>query len=144
MTFSPTTRWMLRIATILGLAFIYVPLGLVLRRRGAWPALLISALLSVFAEAIQLFTVDRTPALIDVATNLLGASLGLLVPTRLEIAPKKISIRPSHALLAAAAAVAYVIVGSNFTVEAALRRVSVGFESPAWMATNPRGALGHG
>lgn len=124
-------------ANVLG----YVPLGIVLRSRGVWSALLISALLSVFAEMTQVFTLDRMPALVDVATNLLGASLGLLVPRRLRIVPEQISIGPGYGLLAAAAAVAYVLVGSSFTVEAVLRHVRVAFEAPPWMSTNPRGSL---
>jgi concanavalin A-like lectin/glucanase superfamily protein/VanZ like protein len=127
-------------ANVLG----YVPLGIVLRSRGAWSALLIAAVLSVSAELTQVFTVDRMPAVVDVATNLLGASLGLFLPRRLGTLPEQIWIGPSHALLAAAVAVAYVFAGSSFTVEAVLRHVRVAFEAPPWMSTNPRGSLAAG
>ena len=122
----------------------YVPLGIVLRRRGVWSALLISALLSVFAEVTQLFTVDRTPAIVDVATNVLGASLGLLVSRRLQVIPENIWVGPAHSVLAAAAAVAYVLAGSSLTVEAVLQQLRVTFEAPPRMSTNPRGLLAAG
>jgi hypothetical protein len=55
--------------------------------------------------------------------------------------PEQIWIGPGYALLAAVAAVAYLLVGSNFTVEAVLRHVRVAFEAPPWMSTNARGSL---
>ena len=127
-------------ANVLG----YVPLGIVLRSRGVWRALLISALLSVFAELTQIFTVDRSPAIVDVAMNLLGASLGLLLPRTLRIVPEKIWVGPARGILAAAAAIAYVFTGSAFTVEAALQRARAALEVPPWMSTNARGSLAAG
>src|SRR5262245_5394090 len=56
----------------------YIPLGMALRGRGRWAALLFAGLLSMFAEAVQLFTPDRMPGVVDIVTNVAGAALGLL------------------------------------------------------------------
>jgi VanZ family protein len=57
----------------------YVPIGLVLARSGAIRALLLSAALSVFAEASQSVMELRDPSILDISANLLGAISGLVV-----------------------------------------------------------------
>src|SRR6185436_4238821 len=115
-------------ANVLG----YIPLGIALRSRGTWSALLIAGLLSFLAEATQLFAPDRMPALVDVVTNVIGAALGLLLAARWSVFPELLAIGPRLAALVAATAIAYLLVGSGFTVEAVLRRVEVSIGAPPW------------
>lgn len=128
------------VANVLG----YVPLGIALRSRGTWLALVLAGLLSIFAEATQLFAPERTPQLSDVVTNLTGAALGLVLAARRPLFPEVLVLRPRHAALAAVAAVAYLLVGSSLTIEGLMKRVYASIEAPPWMSTNPRGALGPG
>jgi VanZ family protein len=69
------------IANVLG----YIPVGMVLARRGFWRGLGIATLLTVVAESSQFFTMDRYPSLIDVALNVVGAMVGLFVTLRFRI-----------------------------------------------------------
>src|SRR5882672_4470766 len=96
----------------------YVPLGLVLAKRGWLGALLVAGLLSACAEAIQLFSIGRDPGLMDVATNLGGTVLGLWIAARLRIVPDDLAVTPGGGAAAAAAAVVYVAFGASFTAEA--------------------------
>ncbi|MGZ8409014.1 MAG: VanZ family protein [Hyphomicrobium sp.] len=56
----------------------FVPVGIVLGSLGPVRAVMAAALLSVFAETSQVVMLYRFPSLTDVATNVLGAILGLL------------------------------------------------------------------
>jgi hypothetical protein len=66
----------------------FVPLGIVLAALGPLPAVMAAALLSLFAEATQAVMVYRSPSLTDVATNVLGALLGVIVAARYNIKPQ--------------------------------------------------------
>ena len=66
----------------------FVPLGIVLAALGPLRAVMAAALLSMFAETSQLVMLYRDPSLIDVATNVLGAILGVIVVARYKIKPQ--------------------------------------------------------
>lgn len=56
---------------------LYVPFGYSYGRRGTWwKAVIVAALVSVTAEATQLFSTDRFPSATDVTSGLIGAALG--------------------------------------------------------------------
>src|SRR5262245_50812077 len=56
---------------------LFVPFGYSYARRGAWwKAIVVAALVSVTAEATQLFSTDRFPSATDVSAGLIGAALG--------------------------------------------------------------------
>ena len=63
------------LANVLG----YVPVGLALRSRGRRLALATIALVSVIAETSQLFAAGRHAGLIDLATNIIGGSIGVAI-----------------------------------------------------------------
>ena len=66
----------------------FVPVGIVLAALGPVRAVMAAALLSVFAETSQLVMVYRFPTLTDVATNVLGAILGVIFVARYNVTPQ--------------------------------------------------------
>lgn len=66
----------------------FVPVGIVLASLGPVRAVMTAALLSVFAETSQLVMLYRFPSLIDVATNVLGAILGVIIVARYNLKPQ--------------------------------------------------------
>jgi hypothetical protein len=66
----------------------FVPVGIVLAPLGPVRALIGASLLSMFAETSQLVMLYRVSSLPDVATNILGAILGVLLVTRYHIKPQ--------------------------------------------------------
>lgn len=124
----------------------YAPVGIVLSSLGAWSGVGASAALSLVAEVSQLFSRGRAPAVIDVATNVIGAVLGLVLTarwkTRWRIAPPQIGIDRRGACLAAALALAYVGVGTQMTprsVEEMLKGLAA-LPGVAGLPSNARGA----
>jgi Concanavalin A-like lectin/glucanases superfamily/VanZ like family len=71
----------------------FVPVGIVLAAFGPVRAVAAAALLSLFAETSQFVMLYRVPSLTDVATNTLGAILGVIVAARCEIKPEFIATR---------------------------------------------------
>jgi glycopeptide antibiotics resistance protein len=70
-----------RVRDIAANVLFFVPLGLLARTsRNApipiWVVLALSALMSVVAESMQLFTHTRVPSATDVAANVMGAAAG--------------------------------------------------------------------
>ena len=63
----------------------FVPVGIVLASLGPVWAVMAAALLSMFAETSQLVMLYRVPSPTDVATNVLGAILGVIVAARYNI-----------------------------------------------------------
>jgi glycopeptide antibiotics resistance protein len=58
---------------------LFVPFGYSYARRGLWwKAVLAAALVSVTAEATQLFSTERFPSATDVAAGAIGAALGAI------------------------------------------------------------------
>src|ERR1700690_1871362 len=57
----------------------YVPIGAVLVGIGSFRAIAAAALVSTFAESMQLAMMQRDSSLIDVATNVVGAIIGVIV-----------------------------------------------------------------
>jgi len=66
----------------------FIPVGIVLAALGPVQAVIAAALLSMFAEASQLVMLYRVPSLTDVATNVLGAILGVVVAVRYNVNPQ--------------------------------------------------------
>ena len=66
----------------------FVPVGIVLAALGPLWAVMAAALLSLLAETSQIVMLYRTPSLADVATNVLGALLGVIVAARYNIKPQ--------------------------------------------------------
>lgn len=89
----------------------FVPVGIVLSARGPRAAVALAALLSVFAETMQLFSVARSPSIIDVITNTFGAALGVAICARWCVRPLSILVTRPLALVAATLALIYVVIG---------------------------------
>ena len=81
----------------------FVPVGIVLAALGPVRAVMAAALLSVFAETSQLVMLYRVPSLTDVATNVLGAILGVIFVARYKVKPQFEATRPIGAVAAALA-----------------------------------------
>jgi glycopeptide antibiotics resistance protein len=59
---------------------LFVPFGYSYARSGAWwKSMVVAALVSVTAEATQLFSIDRYPSATDVTAGVVGAALGAVV-----------------------------------------------------------------
>ena len=66
----------------------FVPVGIVLANFGPVRAVMAAALLSMFAETSQLVMLFRWSSLTDVAANVLGAILGVIVAVRYNVKPQ--------------------------------------------------------
>src|SRR5262249_3557239 len=64
---------------------IYIPVGLVLSRLGFCRAAVIAMLLSLFAATCQFFMMHRYPSPFDLAMNVAGAAIGLLISGRFRV-----------------------------------------------------------
>jgi VanZ family protein len=123
------------IANVVG----YLPLGVAIARAGTWPALGVAASISLIAETTQLFSTGRTPSVIDLLTNTLGAALGLLIAARWNwpVLSLKMGRRPA----AVAASLALLSVGvCSLGTPSDVERTAVALHlSPPWLAVSPRG-----
>jgi VanZ family protein len=128
----------------------YVPVGIVLASRGAWLAVGGAGAVSLFAEASQLFSTGRSPSLVDVATNVIGAVVGLVISIRWKprwaIAPPEIALGRRQAAAAAALVVGYFGVAAWVTPRSAEEVVTGALADTrlAWLRVNPRGASAPG
>ena len=84
------------IANIIG----YLPVGIVLGGLGNWRAVFIAGLISMFAETSQLFILHRDPSIVDVGSNIVGATLGSSVSARWNIRSLVFRVTRSKAVLA--------------------------------------------
>ena len=134
------------LANILG----YIPFGLVFASRGPWTTVAVSGGISLLAEMSQLISRSRSPGLIDVATNVLGAVIGLGIARKwkpeLRIIPPAVAVRRSTAVIAATLALGYLGFGTRVTplqIEEAIVRVS---KTPRllWLEESPRGSTSPG
>jgi len=121
----------------------YIPVGVVLSTRGPWPAIGLAAAVSVFAETTQIFSEGRSPSLIDVVTNVVGAALGVAICAALKFRPVPVAVTRRIAAVAGVLAIAYVGLGSrivpNDVEDAIASLVSTHLDD-----TNPRGATAPG
>jgi hypothetical protein len=84
--FDPATLTLgLNTADLVRNVILYVPVGVVLTRLGLWRGVTIAALLSLFAESCQVFMMHRVPSPFDLAMNVVGAMIGLLVGSRCRV-----------------------------------------------------------
>lgn len=119
----------------------FVPVGAVFASSGVMRALGGGAALSAFVEICQLFSEGRTPSIIDLVSNIVGAAVGFTLFVWRYPAwrsrPPEITIRPLFALSAlflALGILANDVSGVAFTPRTALKVLSL-----AWIPTNDRG-----
>ena len=91
----------------------FVPVGIVLAALGPVWAVVAAALLSVFAETSQLVMLYRTPSLTDVAANVLGAILGVIVVARYNLKPE---FKATRRIGAVAAVLALLLILGVWTI----------------------------
>ena len=91
----------------------FVPVGIVLAALGPVWAVMAAALLSMFAETSQLVMLYRIPSLTDVATNVLGAILGVIVVARYNIKPE---FKATRRIGTVAAALALLLILGVWTI----------------------------
>jgi hypothetical protein len=123
------------LANVLG----YVPLGLVLARRGARSAIGYAAAVSAFAEFVQLFVAGRDATLMDFATNVLGAALGFALAQRWTV-PDRLALGPRMGAFAGALALGCAALGAFVTPQQAERLLSATLAAPPWLDRNERGS----
>jgi VanZ family protein len=124
----------------------YLPIGVVLAPLSAGIVAGVSAAVSGLAEASQVFTRERTPSPIDLATNIIGAMVGWGLCRRRGIRFLKIPIERRGAAVAAVLAAAYVSFGARVTpsgVEDAVETF-IAVRSVAQVPVNFRGATAPG
>jgi VanZ family protein len=93
------------IANIIG----YIPIGVIFGELGLLRACFYAALISTFAEMSQLVMMHRDPSLVDVISNVIGATFGALVSLHCTIRSPAIRIRRWNAILAALLASALIL-----------------------------------
>ena len=86
----------------------YMVVGFVLGDLGWQKAILIAAVMSTFAESIQLVMMHRDPSAIDLTSNVIGAILGTVMSARWRIRAISFGINRLRAMAAATLAVALV------------------------------------
>lgn len=134
------------VANILG----YIPFGIAFASQGVVATLKIAGGISLFAEANQLFTQSRMSGLIDVASNVLGAVVGLIITWRWmphwRIKPPQLAIGRVKAAIAGALALGYLIFGTSVTPLQAERTVKRVIKNPRllWADVSPRGLTAAG
>jgi VanZ family protein len=124
----------------------YIPIGVVLAPLNAGPVVAVSTAVSGLAETSQIFTRERTPSLIDLATNVVGAMVGWGLCRRRRIRHVTIPIDRPGAVVAASLALAYVSFGARVApsdVEDAVTTF-VAVRSVSHLPVNPRGATAPG
>jgi VanZ family protein len=82
----------------------YVPVGIVLGGLGPLRAVIVASLISTFAETGQLMMMHRTPSPIDIASNTIGAILGMIFCVRWGMRAPGFRLNRWKALVAAALA----------------------------------------
>jgi Concanavalin A-like lectin/glucanases superfamily/VanZ like family len=119
----------------------YLMLGWLLSSAGGrWQVMGLVALMSLLSEAVQLFSVGRSPSIIDLACNVIGGGLGVAISRRWR-PPLGLRLTKPTALLATGFAAGLVAllsspVGPAKTVVGVLGDALSG---RAWLATNARG-----
>jgi hypothetical protein len=123
------------IANVVG----YLPVGAAMARAGIWPALGVAGSISFIAETTQLFSNGRTPSVVDLFTNTLGAAIGLLIAARWNW--RVLSLRLGRRTAAVASALALLFVGlcSLGTPDDVERTAMALLLAPPWTAVSPRG-----
>lgn len=134
------------IANIVG----YVPFGLVFASKGPWATAALSSGLSLLAETSQLFSKSRSPRLIDIATNVLGAFIGLVITWKWKpnwrSRPPEFLVGRMKATVATMLALAYLVFGARMAPIQIERAVSSVSRTPrlVWLETSPRGSSSPG
>jgi hypothetical protein len=79
----------------------YVLVGIVLAGLGQWWAVLVATSMATFAESAQFVMMHRDPSAIDVASDVIGATLGTMASTRWRIQSTDLRFPRWGALIAA-------------------------------------------
>lgn len=87
----------------------FVPVGIVLGRLGWLRAFAVAVSMSTFAEASQFLMVHRDPSPVDVASNVIGAIMGIVISRHWWTRPPELGINTWKALVAATLALVLVL-----------------------------------
>jgi VanZ family protein len=93
------------LANILG----YVPVGIVSWDLGPSRALTTAIVVAMFAETAQLFITHRDPSMVDVASNVVGAILGVAIASHWKIRLPALAVSQGKSQIAALLAVMIVV-----------------------------------
>jgi hypothetical protein len=95
------------VANVIG----FVPVGLVLAGHTTWKGIGFAGALSVFAETMQLFSRGRSPSIMDVASNVAGACLGIALCAfwRRDVSRIRLGRRPAVVAAVGAAVVVWML-----------------------------------
>ena len=87
----------------------YVPVGIVLAGFGQWWAVLVATAIATFGEGAQFVMMHRDPSAIDIASDVIGATLGAIASTRWRIQSTALRLTRWRALIAATLAILLVL-----------------------------------
>jgi hypothetical protein len=119
----------------------FVPVGMVLVDRGRSGAIGIAAALSLAVEVTQLFSWGRSPSLLDVTTNTLGAAIGYILCKKWRVGLSQVTISTNVAVVAAVLALgATAMLAARITPERVEDAIDMAIATPPWQAFNERGA----
>jgi VanZ like family len=122
----------------------YVPVGAVLANLGTGTAIGLASSVSVLAETMQLFSEGRSSQLTDVATNVIGAALGVVLCSRLRIDLSRIVAGKRAAAFAGVLAAVYVGFGTAISPQDVTNAIATVAAVPPWRQVNSRGATAPG
>jgi len=126
------------VANIVG----FIPVGVVFANRGRWRGTVMAAALSVLVEAIQLFSSARSPSLIDVTTNTVGAALGIAVRDQWGVVLHRMRVGRRAVLVAAILALVICsMLAMRVTPGEFEDAVAIAMASRPWRPLNERGAV---
>jgi hypothetical protein len=112
---------------------------------GRWPAIRGALIISFLSEVMQVFTEGRSPTLVDVAANVLGALIGALIYGARKNEPIRIAASFRAALIATVLGTGTVLMlGAQMTPERLEDLVAANVAAPPWRPTNVRGSRAPG
>jgi hypothetical protein len=103
---SATLAWGLSPLDVVANLLLYLPVGLALASLGFWRAVVSASLLSLVAETCQFAMMHRFPSPSDLAMNVAGAAIGVLIARQWRVVLPAISVNVRTAWLSALAALA--------------------------------------
>jgi len=124
------------IANVVG----YIPIGAVLAEKG-WMGLVSAAGISFLAEASQLFAKGRSPSVIDLATNIIGAAIGIAICARWKPTATRLTVNAGVAAVALALAVlTSLALITGMTPNHLQNLIRLTLVARPWQPSNDRGA----
>lgn len=122
----------------------FIPVGALLASMSMRQMLWTTSSLSLFVEGAQVFSRGRSPSLVDVVTNVLGAAIGWALCRQLNVTPRPLPISKRIATVAALLAATYLTIGGTVTPGDLEDAAAAFVAAPPWMPVSNSGATTSG